>query len=112
MVARRGAAAERTQTAACPNGRALTNDVFTARVAFLTSGKAGSGGLRPHGGLLAEFPFPARRIPNPKLRGLGWVNPQRSRGFTQYQRRCGGRSRTKLTGDGQQQHRTTGNLDE
>jgi hypothetical protein len=41
-----------------PNGRALTNDVFSARVAFLANGKAGSGGLRPHDDLLAEFPVP------------------------------------------------------
>jgi hypothetical protein len=53
----RGAAGERNQPAAYPNGRALTNDVFSARVAFLANGKAGSGGLRPHAGLLAEFPF-------------------------------------------------------
>jgi hypothetical protein len=38
-------------------------DVFSARMAFLTSGKAGSGGLRPHDDLLAEFPFPGP--PNP-----------------------------------------------
>ena len=43
------------QPAAYPNGRALTNDVFSARMAFLASGKVGSGGLRPHEDLLAEF---------------------------------------------------------
>ena len=58
MVARRGAAGERTQPAAYPNGRALTNDVFSARVAFLANGEAGSGGLKQHDGLLAEFPVP------------------------------------------------------
>jgi hypothetical protein len=58
MVARHGAAGERTQSAACPNGRALTNDVFTACVAFLADGEASSGGLRPHDDLLAEFPVP------------------------------------------------------
>ena len=57
IVARRGAAGERTQPAAYPNGRALTNDVFSARVAFLANGEAGSGGLRPHHGLLAGFLF-------------------------------------------------------
>jgi hypothetical protein len=56
IVARRGAAGERTQPAAYPNG-ALTNDVFSARIAFLTSGKVDSGGLRSHEDLLAEFPF-------------------------------------------------------
>jgi hypothetical protein len=44
-VARRGAAGERTQPAACPNGRALTNDVVSACMAFLANGEAGSGGL-------------------------------------------------------------------
>ncbi len=57
IVATPGAAGERTQPAAYPHGRALTNDAFTARMAFLTSGKVGSGGLRPHEDLLAEFPF-------------------------------------------------------
>ena len=33
IVARRGAAGERTLPAAYPNGRALTNDVFSARMA-------------------------------------------------------------------------------
>jgi hypothetical protein len=37
MVARRGAAGERTQTAAYPDGRALTDDVFSARMAFLAN---------------------------------------------------------------------------
>jgi hypothetical protein len=58
MVAKRGAAGERTQPAAYPNGRALTNDVFSVRMAFLTNGKAGPDGLRPHDDLLAEFPVP------------------------------------------------------
>jgi hypothetical protein len=57
MVARRGAAGERTQPAAYPNGRALTNDVFSGRMAFLAHGEAGSGCFRPHHGLLAEFVF-------------------------------------------------------
>lgn len=58
IVARRGAAGERTQPAAYPHGRALIIGVFSARMAFLANGKAGSGGLRPHEDLLAEFPFP------------------------------------------------------
>ena len=45
------------QPAVYPNGRALTNDVFSARMAFLANGEAGSGGLRPHDDLLAESPF-------------------------------------------------------
>ena len=58
MVARRSAAGDRTQPAAYPNGRALTNDVVSARMAFLANGEAGSGGLRLHDDLLAEFPVP------------------------------------------------------
>jgi len=48
---------DRAQPAAYPNGRALTDDVFSARFAWLTNGKAGSGGLKPHDDLLAEFPY-------------------------------------------------------
>jgi hypothetical protein len=48
---------DRTQPAAYPNGRALTDDVFSARFAWLTNGKASSGGLRPHDDLLAGFPY-------------------------------------------------------
>jgi hypothetical protein len=47
----------RAQPAAYPNRRALTNDVFSARLAFLTNGKVGSDGLKPHGDRLADFPF-------------------------------------------------------
>jgi Domain of unknown function (DUF4331) len=48
---------DRARPAAYPNGRALTDDVFSARFAWLTNGKAGSGGLRAHDDLLAEFPY-------------------------------------------------------
>jgi hypothetical protein len=47
----------RAQPAAYPNGRALTDDVFSARFAWLTNGKIGPGGLKPHDDLLAEFPY-------------------------------------------------------
>jgi hypothetical protein len=40
-----------------PNGRTLTDDVFSARMAFLTNGKVGPDGLSPHGDLQAGFPF-------------------------------------------------------
>jgi hypothetical protein len=43
--------------AAYPNGRALTNDVFSARMAFLTNGKVTSDGLKPHDDLLTGFPY-------------------------------------------------------
>jgi hypothetical protein len=48
---------DRTQPAAYPNGRALADDVFSARIAWLTNGKVPPGGLRPHEDVLAEFPY-------------------------------------------------------
>jgi hypothetical protein len=54
---------DRGRPAAYPNGRTLTNDVFSARMAFLTHGKATSGGLRPHDDL--RTPFPYLGLPNP-----------------------------------------------
>jgi hypothetical protein len=48
---------DRNQPAAYPNGRALTDDVFSARFAWLTNGKTGPDGLKPHDDLLAEFPY-------------------------------------------------------
>ncbi len=53
----------RAQPATYPNGRIPTNDVFSARMAFLTNGKVSSDGLKPHDDLLAEFPFLG--LPNP-----------------------------------------------
>ncbi|GAA1287749.1 hypothetical protein GCM10009609_62800 [Pseudonocardia aurantiaca] len=47
----------RAQPAAYPNGRVLTNDVFSWRWAWLTHGRVGSQGLEPHKDLLAEFPY-------------------------------------------------------
>jgi hypothetical protein len=56
---------DRTRPAAYPNGRAITDDVFSARFAWLTNGKVGPDGLRPHDDLLAGFPFlgPPNRYP-------------------------------------------------
>jgi Domain of unknown function (DUF4331) len=48
---------DRARPAAYPNGRALADDVFSARFAWLTNGKAGPGGLKPHDDLLAAFPY-------------------------------------------------------
>ena len=48
---------DRAQPVTYPNGRTLTDDVFSARFAFLTGGKVSSQGLKPHDDLLAEFPF-------------------------------------------------------
>jgi hypothetical protein len=46
-----------TRPAAYPNGRLLTDDPFSAAMAFLTHGQVTSSGLRPHDDLLAQFPF-------------------------------------------------------
>jgi hypothetical protein len=48
---------DRREPAAYPNGRALTDDVFSARFAWLTRGKVTSDGLKPHDDLLTEFPY-------------------------------------------------------
>jgi pimeloyl-ACP methyl ester carboxylesterase len=56
---------DRTQPATYPNGRIPTDDVYSMRFAWLTHGKVGSAGLKPHDDLLAEFPFLGP--PNPSL---------------------------------------------
>jgi hypothetical protein len=48
---------DRTKPASYPNGRALDDDVFSARFAWLSNGKIGSQGLKPHGDVTAEFPY-------------------------------------------------------
>lgn len=48
---------DRARPAAYPNGRALTDDTFSARFAWLTNGQAGPDGLTPHEDLLAHFPY-------------------------------------------------------
>jgi len=48
---------DRAQPAAYPNGRVPTNDVYSARFAWLTNGRVGPTGLKPHDDLLAEFPY-------------------------------------------------------
>lgn len=40
-----------------PNGRATTDDVFSARMIFMTHGRATPQNVKPHEDLLAEFPF-------------------------------------------------------
>jgi uncharacterized protein DUF4331 len=54
---------DRARPASYPNGRALTDDVFSARAAYLSHGQSSSQGLRPHGDLQAGFPFLG--LPNP-----------------------------------------------
>jgi hypothetical protein len=48
---------DRAEPAAYPNGRALTDDAFSARFAWMSDGKIGSQGLKPHDDMLAEFPY-------------------------------------------------------
>ena len=54
---------DRTKPAAYPNGRTLTDDVFSMRFAWLTHGKVPPTGLKPHDDLQAEFPYVG--VPNP-----------------------------------------------
>src|SRR5260221_10231928 len=54
---------DRAQSATYPNGRIPTDDVYSARFAWLTYGKVTSDGLKPHDDLLAEFPYLG--LPNP-----------------------------------------------
>jgi Domain of unknown function (DUF4331) len=54
---------DRTQPATYPNGRIPTDDVYSMRFAWLTHGKVGPTGLKPHDDLLTEFPFLG--VPNP-----------------------------------------------
>jgi hypothetical protein len=56
---------DRTRPATYPNGRVLTDDVFAARTAYLTNGKFGSSGVKPHADYQSEFPFLG--LPNQEL---------------------------------------------
>jgi hypothetical protein len=48
---------DRTKPAGYPNGRALTDDVYSMRFAWLSHGKVPPTGLRPHDDLLDRFPY-------------------------------------------------------
>jgi hypothetical protein len=48
---------DRTQPAAYPNGRVMTDDVYSLRFAWLTNGKVPPAGLKPHDNLLPHFPY-------------------------------------------------------
>ncbi len=54
---------DRTQSATYPNGRVLTDDVYSMRFAWLTHGKIQPTGLKPHDDLQAQFPYLG--VPNP-----------------------------------------------
>jgi len=48
---------DRTKLATYPNGRILTDDVYSARFAWLSNGKIPPAGLKPHDDLQAQFPY-------------------------------------------------------
>ncbi len=54
---------DRTRPATYPNGRVMTDDVYSLRFAWLTNGKVPPSGLKPHDDLLARFPYTGP--PNP-----------------------------------------------
>ena len=48
---------DRTRPARYPNGRVLTDDVFSARMIFMVHGQATPQSVGPHDDLLASFPY-------------------------------------------------------
>lgn len=48
---------DRGKPAAYPNGRGLTDDVFSMRFAWLSHGKVPPTGLKPHDDMLSQFPY-------------------------------------------------------
>jgi hypothetical protein len=58
---------DRSRPAHYPNGRAVTDDVYDVRMAFLTHGHVTSDGVGPHDDYLEEFPFLG--VPNPQPAG-------------------------------------------
>jgi hypothetical protein len=48
---------DRTRPAHYPNGRVMTDDVFTARMIFMVHGQATPQKIGPHDDLMAAFPF-------------------------------------------------------
>jgi hypothetical protein len=48
---------DRTKPAGYPNGRVLTDDVYSIRFAWLSNGKIPASGLKPHDDLMAHFPY-------------------------------------------------------
>ena len=48
---------DRTMPAHYPNGRVMTDDVFSARMIFMVHGQATPQAVKPHDDLMAVFPF-------------------------------------------------------
>ena len=54
---------DRTKPSTYPNGRILTDDVYSTRFVWLTHGKVPPTGLKPHDDLQAQLPYLG--VPNP-----------------------------------------------
>jgi len=65
------------QAAVYPNGRVLTDDVYSMRFAWLSNGKVPPSGLKPHDDLQSEFPYLG--VPHPR-RWSPVPNPDRCYG--------------------------------
>jgi hypothetical protein len=58
---------DRTKPATYPNGRVLTDDVYSMRFAWLTNGKVPPSGLKPHDDLQEYFPYLGMPHPLPVM---------------------------------------------
>ena len=56
---------DRTKLATYPNGRVLTDDVYSMRFSWLSHGKVPLTGLKPHDDLQVRFPYLG--VPNPAV---------------------------------------------
>jgi hypothetical protein len=56
---------DRTKPATYPNGRILTDDMYSLRFAWLSNGKIPPSGIKPHDDLLAHFPYLGPPNPTP-----------------------------------------------
>jgi hypothetical protein len=67
---------DRSQPAAYPNGRRPGDDAFVAQMDFLSHGKVGDSGLKPHDDLQTEFPYLEPPVPG-GLRDQAAAGPNR-----------------------------------
>jgi hypothetical protein len=56
---------DRSKPTAYPNGRALTDDVFDARLAMITNGQVSGDQTGPHTDLMDTFPYLGQPHPAP-----------------------------------------------
>ena len=66
---------DRTKPATYPNGRILTDDVYSLRFAWLTNGKVPPTGLKPHDDLQDPLPLPRPPQPQPLTTPTGFSAP-------------------------------------